>query len=250
MRITVLGKHAPFPPAGGACSGYLLEHEGTRVLIECGSGVLSRLQVVMSLCDLTDVVLSHLHGDHTSDLMVLRYAADADLRHERRPGGIRVHAPPDPPEEFERLAYKEVMIPHAVHDGDELTIGDMRFRFTAVDHPFPCLAMTVSAGGETFAYSGDTAACARLVEAARGADLFLCEASLMEDENLSGYRGHLSAAQAGRVAAEAGVGALMLTHLWPFHDPRRLAAEAAREFRGRVCIPVEGATYPVRGPGT
>ncbi|MGE5485336.1 MAG: MBL fold metallo-hydrolase [Ignavibacteriales bacterium] len=245
MNLTVLGRYAPFPAAGGACSGYLLEHGGKRVLVDCGSGVLAKLQATMPLREVTDVVLSHLHGDHTSDLMVLRYAADADLRHSHRPSGIDVYAPKAPEDEFSRLAYKEALIPHGVDDGDSLALGGMLFEFTAVDHPFPCFSVRVSAGGRVFAFSGDTAWCPQILEVARGADVFLCEASLFDEDASGGYRGHLSARQAGEIAREAGVGRLLLTHLWPFHDFSRLVAEASSAFGGETSVAEEGGTYPI-----
>ncbi len=245
MRLTVIGRYAPFPRQGGACSGYLLEHGGVRVLLDCGSGVLSKLQSFARLQDIRDVVVSHLHGDHTSDLFVLRYAADADLRHGYRPCGIRVVAPCEPDEEYARLAYKDAMSPEPAVDGADLAIGGMSFRFTRVDHPYACMAVTVRAGGAAFAYSGDTALCPQLIEAARGADLFLCEASLFESSAAGGYRGHMSARQAGLAAAEAGAKRLLITHIWPFHDASGLAAEAGESFRGPVAAAEEGVTYSI-----
>ncbi len=213
------------------------------MLIDCGSGVLSKLQSFMPLRDVNDVVLSHLHGDHTSDLWVLRYAADADLRHNHRPRGIRVYAPREPSGEFARLSYKEALLPHGLDDGEEIIIGDMRFAFRLVDHPFPCLGIRVEAGDKRFAFSGDTAWCPQIIDLAHGTDLFLCEASLFDKESPGGYRGHLSAKQAGEVAREAGVKRLLLTHLWPFHDLGELAAEASATFGREAAVAQEGETY-------
>ena len=85
MRIIVLGCFGPYPPAGGTCSGYLLEKDGSFVLLDCGNGVLSKLQHFIKLKDLSAVILSHLHSDHVSDISILGYAwqmemmADAEL---------------------------------------------------------------------------------------------------------------------------------------------------------------------------
>ena len=76
MKLTILGKYGPYPAAGGACSGYLIEQGSTRVLIDCGNGVLSRLQQVCKIKDLSAIVLSHLHSDHMADMLVLRYALE------------------------------------------------------------------------------------------------------------------------------------------------------------------------------
>jgi len=130
-------------------------------------------------------------------------------------------------------------------DGAEIVIGGMSFRFTRVEHPYTCMAVTVRAGGSTFAYSGDTALCPQLIDAARGADLFLCEASLFEANAGGGYRGHLSARQAGLVAAQAGAKRLLVTHIWPFHNAGELAAEAADSFGGPVAAAEEGVAYDI-----
>ena len=76
MFLTVLGRHGPYPRAGGACSGYLIEDGATRVLVDCGSGVLSRLLGILRAEELDAIVLSHLHFDHCCDLFVMLYALD------------------------------------------------------------------------------------------------------------------------------------------------------------------------------
>ena len=88
MKLTILGKYGPYPAAGGACSGYLIEQGGNHVLIDCGSGVLSRLQQVCKIHDLSAIVLSHLHSDHMADMLVLRYALEIG-----KARGILVWAP-------------------------------------------------------------------------------------------------------------------------------------------------------------
>ena len=102
MKLTVLGCYGPYPAAGGACSGYLLEHEGFAVLIDCGNGVLSRLQEFIEPSKLKAIIISHLHSDHCSDLFILRYALQFSRKRSSqsspacictgRTGG-RTHAP-------------------------------------------------------------------------------------------------------------------------------------------------------------
>ena len=69
MFLTVLGRHGPYPRPGGACSGYFIEDGSTRVLIDCGSGVLSRLMEHVHPAHLDAIVLSHLHFDHAGGLL-------------------------------------------------------------------------------------------------------------------------------------------------------------------------------------
>ena len=83
MRWTVLGCQSPFPGPGGGTPGYLLEVEEKKILVDCGSGVLSRLGNYLALHELDAVWLSHLHHDHIADFFVLQYAMLTAFRRER-----------------------------------------------------------------------------------------------------------------------------------------------------------------------
>ena len=74
MKMTVVGFWGGFPEAGEATSGYLFEHDGFRLLVDCGSGVLAQLQKYITPSDIDAVVLSHYHHDHVADIGVLQYA--------------------------------------------------------------------------------------------------------------------------------------------------------------------------------
>jgi len=87
------------------------------------------------------------------------------------------------------------------------------------------------AAGISLAVVGDTEEVASLVGPIGGADALVVEATFLEaDAALAAERGHLTAAQAGRLAAAAQVGALYLTHISGRYDPADIAAEAARFF--------------------
>ena len=74
MRLTVLGKSPAWSDAGGACSGYLVEDDGTRLLLDCGNGVFGKLRARRDYVDVDAVVISHLHADHFLDLVPYSYA--------------------------------------------------------------------------------------------------------------------------------------------------------------------------------
>ena len=97
-----------------------------------------------------------------------------------------------------------------------------------------CLVALVSAGA--LAYTGDTGPSPAIVELARGATLFLAEASFPEQVPAPSA-GYLSSArQAGRDAARAGVGQLLLTHLLPGTAPGLAEAAARATFTGEVGV--------------
>jgi ribonuclease BN (tRNA processing enzyme) len=102
--------------------------------------------------------------------------------------------------------------------------------------------------GATFVYSGDTGCCAALVDLARGADVFLCEASWTHSPQRPPNL-HLSGTDAGRVAAEAGVRELLLTHIPPWTSREDVIGEAKAEFDGPVHAVVCGETFEIKPSG-
>ena len=82
MKLTVLGKYGPYPKAGtGAASGYLVTQGETALVMDMGSGTLSRLCNCIDVRKITAIFISHLHYDHTSDLLAFRYLLE-DLNHK------------------------------------------------------------------------------------------------------------------------------------------------------------------------
>lgn len=244
MKLTVLGCCGPYPAAGGACSGYLLEEDGYRVLIDCGNGVLSRLQQHLKSWELEAVLLSHLHFDHTADLMVLRYALDYARARGLRLRPLPLYSPSEPASEFRRLLYKELFEPAPISAGETLSLGPFFLTFLETIHSLPCLAMRIETEKGVLVYSGDTEYFDGLAGFAAGADLFLCEANFQEEDMAQSPANHLSAAGAARLAARAGVSRLLLTH---FHPERQLALslEEARKNFAAAELAQEGESYRV-----
>lgn len=243
MRLTVLGCYGPYPAAGGACSGYLLEEGGSRILIDCGSGVLSRLQHHARPWELRAVLLSHLHSDHISDLAVMRYALDyAQSQGLWQCGPLPLYSPPEPAGEANKLLYKELFELLALSPLQPLQIGPFSFTFLETIHSLPCLAMRIETKKGTLVYSGDSEYFDGLVEFAGGADLFLCEANFQEEDMARSSSNHLSATGAARLAAHAGVKRLLLTHLHPERRPA-ITLEEAQEYYPAAELAREGETY-------
>lgn len=245
MRITVLGRYAPFARAGGACSGYLLQHGGTNILLEAGNGVFARLQQYINHRDLTAVVLSHLHNDHVADVHGMRYAVRGSFRDGTRQAPLPVYAPGQPEADFQALTDGIHIDLREIRPGESLAIGEIQLSFVPVAHPMPCLAISFLAGGRRLVYTGDTGWDPGLLKLARGADLLLAEASLNQAAAEMGQKlGHLTAREVGEMARQTGVGKVLLSHLWPEFDLDALLAEA-REVFPEAELAEEGRTYEV-----
>ena len=217
MKLTILGSNGPYPSAGGACSGYLLSSDAARVLIDCGSGTLANLPRHIAWEDLDAVILSPLHFDHMSDMLPMQYA----LQFHPRERGLPVYAPATP------AAVRALLDApcYALHDLQDVVIGDIRFSFTPVRHPVECYALRAECGGRVFAYTGDTNTLPGLEDFLQGADVLLADAGLKK-EHWKEAAPHLSAELCADLAVKAGAKRLLLTHLNPRYTPEELECEA------------------------
>jgi ribonuclease BN (tRNA processing enzyme) len=97
--------------------------------------------------------------------------------------------------------------------------------------------------GKVITYSGDSGYTPLLVDAARDADLFLCEAAWGPSSEGKTKNMHLSGGEAGRVAREANVKALVLVHIQPWADKEATVAAAAEEFDGEIIVGYPGQEF-------
>jgi len=247
--VTVLGKSPSWEDAGGACTGFLVEQDGIRLLLDCGNGVFAKLRRHLDYAALDAVVISHLHADHFLDLVPFSYALGHSPRgHTARP---LLFAPPGARATFRRVAGawgSEDLIESAFmlceyDPAGEVEVGPLRIAFREVSHFVATHAVGITAeGAGRFVFSADTRPADALVEFASGADLLLCEATLGAGPG-DPDSGHLSAREAGEHAARAGVRRLVLTHLTDELDIGDAVAAACQAFSGPVEAAAEGAVY-------
>jgi len=257
MDLTVLGGAAACPNPAQGCAGYLVTHEGMRVVLDCGPGTLPVLRDLADVRTLDAIIISHLHADHTLDLVPLRYGLKyGPGSNDRR---LPVYLPPGGLAFLDRIAaalatdgepsgdFFESVYALAEYDAaSELTIGSLTIRFHPTRHSIPCWAMRIEDGQHVLAYLADTAHSPDLAHFAHGADLLVCEATL-DDPEIGGTVGHLTARQAGEMAAAAEARTLLLTHYWAELGRERLRAEAMEAFGGPVEVATPYATFTV-GP--
>lgn len=230
MRVTVLGYQSPYPGPGGATPGYLVETDEVRLLLDCGSGVLSVLGNYFPIHELDALILSHYHHDHIADIGVLQYGFMVhQLFHDRDPQKpLPIYAPEAPIANAQSLSYRNATKFYPVREDSEGTIGDIHVRFLRTDHGDgdPCYAMRLSAGGKVLVYGADSGPGTNWGSFIKGADLFICEGTYL-DHNLPKIpNGHLSVRQAAQLAEEHACRALLITHLYHGYDPEEVRRQA------------------------
>lgn len=237
MRLRVLGACGAWPAAGQSCSGYLLEHEGFRLVVDLGYATVPRLLRHVAAEQVDAVFISHGHPDHCADLNPLLRARA--LRDDPPPP-LPVYALPGALDAVLALDRPGMLAGsyelREVTDGGAFEVGPFHAWTQLLPHSVPNAGVRLAAGGRLLAYTGDSGPSPDVVELARGADVLLAEATHVVDVP-EGERRHLSSAhQAGRQAAAAGVGRLLLTHLWPGTDPDAAVAAAATGYDGEVAV--------------
>ncbi|MDQ4038430.1 MAG: MBL fold metallo-hydrolase [Actinomycetota bacterium] len=264
MRLTIVGCSGSMPGAESAASCYLIEHDGTRIVLDMGNGAAGALQRYAELETIDAILLSHLHADHCLDACAFvvwhRYS-------ERSRGPVPLYGPNgtsqrlaaayERPEseltdvfDFRTLSAADRERPTGIAAtakpppimNSDLRIGGLRLRFVRTNHPVETYAIRVDSDSASVTYSADTGVCDELVELARGSDLLLCEAAQPDGDSAYPPGLHLTGAQAGEHAAAADVGRLVLTHIPPWVDGQAQFA-AARAIFPATELARPGATY-------
>jgi ribonuclease BN (tRNA processing enzyme) len=126
--------------------------------------------------------------------------------------------------------------------GEPARVGPFTVQPIRVEHPVEAYGLRISAGGSLLAYTGDSGRCQQLESVARGADLLLAEASFRDgDPNPPGL--HLTGGDCGRLARDADVARLVVTHVPPWHDPKDMLAAAQEMWDGPSELARAGAVF-------
>ncbi|MFF4182736.1 MBL fold metallo-hydrolase [Streptomyces sp. NPDC001691] len=250
LRLTVLGSATPYASVDNPCSGYLVSSGRTRIWMDAGSGTLAQLQRHVRLDEVAAIWLSHLHADHSADLLTAYYAAlYADLR---LTAPIPLYGPPGTADRLahfltngpRRSPVESAFAVHELHDGHQVRVGEIALTSRTVRHGMPAFAVRVEAGGRSLVYSGDTAPCTNLTRLAEGCDVLLCEAESAHAQE-GEERVHHTPEDAGGTARAARVGRLVVTHVGRALTPRQAVARASAVYDGPVEHAAPGLTFSI-----
>jgi len=266
MQITLLGTGCPVVHTERFGPAQVVRHGQNAILVDCGVGVTQRLVAAgLTGRDLDAVFLTHLHSDHIVDLFQLILSS----WHQGRDRPQRIFGPKGTrtyidglmdlwrPELEQRIAHERRPTTQALEvevtelrAGQTISVGGMTVDVVEVDHRPVKVAFgfVVRAEGRTLVLSGDTRRCESLIAAAREADLLVHEVFVHGEmpviegvrsaetvANVASY--HTLSSEVGKIASEAGVGCLLLTHFVPpACDRDALLAEVRQDFSRPVIV--------------
>ncbi len=245
IRLTLLGTGTCVPSLTRSACSVLVETGGGRLLIDSGPGTMRRLlEAGTSIFEITHLLYSHLHPDHTAELVPLLFATKYPSGAGRRTP-LTIVAGRGFSDFFERLrraygTWIEIgggllhVIEMDTRGRDRLELGRATVETVPVEHTPESIAFRVtSPGGKSLVYSGDTGYSESLVELSRDTDLMVCESAFPETHKVSG---HLTPAEAGEIARRAGVRRLVLTHFYPQCEAADMEAECRRTYAGPLTL--------------
>jgi ribonuclease BN (tRNA processing enzyme) len=236
MKLTILGQWGAYPKAGEATAGYLIEHKGEHLLLDCGSGILAQLQKYIELSKLSRVWITHIHYDHVADLGCLQYGCliDTDLKIRSEP--LPIHIAIDPVSEQAAPSYKSMMGSEITYftDQDTFEFGGLRLSFMKTFHGAYCMAVKMQFDQKTVVYTADTYFDESLIDFCKEADLLLAETSFYAEYTNAKDYGHMNTTEVGRLASMANVKKLILTHLPHFGEITKLTEEVQAVYSGEV----------------
>ncbi len=249
LRIRVAGSSSSIPRPGRACSSYIVQSAETAIVIDVGTGALANLRMACEPADLDAVIISHMHADHFLDLVPLRYSLKYGQR--RRATPLPLYLPPGGERTMRRLVsafapeiggdfLDDVFDVVEYRPDNGIVVGDMHIRLALTHHWVPAFAMRIECESVVFAYSADTSPTESVIEIARNATLFCCEATLGLHDELYEPRGHCNAAEAGLMAAQSGAHGLLLSHYGSEWSAEQLIEGARMHYEGPIYVADDG----------
>ncbi|MDE6583137.1 MAG: hypothetical protein K2K31_00590, partial [Clostridia bacterium] len=236
MEVRLLGSQSPYCKINKACPSYLVTDGETKILLDCGSGS-HRFFDMLNDLDNLNIFVSHLHRDHYNDIFIYQYSSQVLKNLGFVKNGIHIYLPKNPVTISDDIKSEKACVAtfDDIEEDKVFQIDDLKVEFSRNIHSKKCdvFAIKVSKKDKCIVYSSDTSYASkdRLVEFAKGADLFICESSYIDAYGYPEICNHLRASQAATIAKEAGVKRMVLTHFWPEEDLRNYMNDAKKIFK-------------------
>ncbi|MFA6099003.1 MAG: MBL fold metallo-hydrolase [Patescibacteria group bacterium] len=245
MKLTILGSGTTVPSIKRSAPAYLLEVAGKQILLDSGEGTKRRLMEAGKDPRYIDYFYyTHTHIDHVAELPALLWGFN--WHDQPRTKVLEIFGPKGFKRffkkmlaafwpQFEEKAKYKVSITELRNK--QLEIGEFTLKTRSLDKPGNTLVKNsigyrIEHGGKSFVYTGDVGYNKDVIKLAKKADLLLIESAKPTQE----MDGHLTPQEAGKLASEAKVKKVVLTHFYPVVERIDIMAEARKTFNGEIVL--------------
>jgi len=241
MELTVLGSGTAALQSDRAPSGYALKVASQLFLLDGGTGsLLNAMRSGLSYSAVDNLCYTHLHPDHTIDLVPFLFGTKYTPGFTRRKK-LGLFGPVGFQQFFDKVValyghnMVQVEYPMEIRElgAERMFLGDLTIETQRMQHSGHAIGYRFEWGDKKFVYSGDTDACRGIIKLARGADLLLIECSFPDDKKVPG---HLTPSEVGEIATTAGAKRVLLTHIYPPFDADAILHAASKRFDGEIQI--------------
>lgn len=248
MKITLLGTGTTYVTTKSSGPSYLLEVDGKKILIDCGSGTLRRLSDAgLNPLGLDYIFITHFHPDHTTDLFGLQmnFVLNPLFGEKELEKWPVIYGPPgiesftkklgkvfEMPifETYNKIKYEVLKETQQIGN---LTVKAFKVSHIAAAFSANAYALRFEHDGKVFTFSGDSTKCDGLERACENSDLFICDTSYTVGK---GSPAHLDTHEIGEISEKNHVKKVVLTHIYPNLENVDLVAEVKEKYSGEVVM--------------
>jgi ribonuclease BN (tRNA processing enzyme) len=245
VKVTILGSGTYVPSLVRNSPSLLVEIGENKLLFDLGVGTMRRLlEKGIGITEISHIFLSHLHPDHTGELVSFIFASKYPPHYRRRSLLTLIGAA--------GLTFFYDGLRNVY--GDWIDLGDNMLKIIELSNSSPdslslgfadiyALPMAhtensigyrlETSGGITIVYTGDTDYCRGVVDLSMNADLLVCESALPDGMKVDG---HLTPSIAGRIATEAEVKHLVLNHFYPECEGVDIEQQCRKTYAGQLTL--------------
>ena len=241
LQFTVLGSGTILSVPERTCSSYLIKTAKDKILIDAGPGTMMRMaEAGIKPRELTYIFVTHFHPDHVSELVPLIFSIKNPYE-EPLPHTLRIWGPRG----FINFMHGlEMAYGKWLHAEDEtfhfyelkrklLDFPGFRLIWSKVLHKQESVAFRFEIDGHAVIFSGDTGYCSDLTRLCRNADLAFMDCSFPDDYAVEG---HLSPSLVAKIAQDAKIKEVVLSHFYPGTTDSDLLDVMNRNFDGNTIV--------------
>ena len=251
MRITILGAGTAIPSPDCSPASILLQTGMTDALIDLGPGAIYKAALAgIDYLKLGTVFLTHLHSDHSLDLVTLLQASDSHPI-DNRSASFKLIGPLGTKAWYDKLMEVFPGIAPSSYAFEITEMGNSSWLWEEFQistfltgHTQTSLAYRFEGGEGSFVYTGDAVFSGALVDFCKNVDLLVCECSFPKGWNTTD---HMTADRVGVLANRAAVKHLVVTHRYPPALTVDLSSQIGESFSGPIAIAKDGSAFSIHG---